>query len=187
MPPTSSVVMPPGRQSRSSSAASSDHPCGGGAWPISIFNVRFGTSRTLLKSVDGRNTSRPAMSQERRRQYLPCPVAALRTTPTCPKILSANMEATSGAGATCPSRTIAISLGFPPHAPDSDWESDIFSSQPLPEGRDIAASFVYMPPPPASATPPNLRTDDAAPTASTTPPLSQLVGDIYIPPPAIPA
>ena len=65
-----------------------------------------------------------------------------------------------------------------PMPPDSDWKSDILSSQRPPEGRDVAASFVYMPPPPPSATPPNLQTDGATPSASPTPPLPRDVGAV---------
>ena len=65
--------------------------------------------------------------------------------------------------------------------PDSDWESDILSSQRPPEGRDVAASSTYMPPLPSSATSPNLLTDGATPSASQTPPLLQDVGAVYVP------
>ena len=76
-----------------------------------------------------------------------------------------------------------LASAFSPMPPDSDWESDILSTQRPPEGRDVAASPIYVPPPPPAATPPSLRTDDAVPTTSTSP-FSQLVVDAYIPPPA---
>ena len=131
MPPTSSVIMPPGRQSRSSSAASSDHPCDGSAWAIVIFDAlsfslgrnEYRRSRPAVGIYSGRLRLRnAAVSVVRIQRRAHGRHQLVRRPRTGVRELHLGMgrpARTVGrrCGRPLGSRTIAVSLGFPPHAP----------------------------------------------------------------------